>query len=53
MKKTYTSAFTLIGLGIGFFLWWSLGSIWLLFASMFLFMGLGVIADTKRSAESL
>jgi hypothetical protein len=46
--REYKKAFTLIGMGIGFALWWYFNSFWLFLASMFVFMGFGLLLDIKK-----
>ena len=46
-KRTYRNAFTLIGMGIGFGLWYRYDSFWMFLASMFVLMGVGTIVDIK------
>ena len=47
--NNYKKALTLIGMGLGFVLWWYFDSFWLFLASMFVFMGVGMLLDVKRS----
>jgi len=47
MKHPYKRAFTLIGMGIGFGLWYFYDSVWPFLASIFLFMGIGTLLDAR------
>ncbi len=46
--SNYKKALTLIGMGIGFLLWWYFDSFWLFLASMFISMGIGALLDAKK-----
>jgi hypothetical protein len=44
-ERSFKKAFTIIGLGVGFALWYLVNSVFIFVASLFIFMGIGMLID--------